>query len=162
MLALAFVWSLLLSLFTNTKRKDFWMMLVHHVVTVMIMSISWICNFHRVMIVVHFINNFSEVPLEFGKSVKYVTGKSSLFMFKIFLISWFVPRLIIFPLYYLYVLTLAPSHPLIFLNHFLCAIMMVLNVIWSKLIFDASKKIFRVKTKIETKNPWSSSDESEN
>jgi sphingoid base N-palmitoyltransferase len=132
-------------------------MLVHHVVTVMIMSVSWICNFHRVMIVVHFINNFTGVPLEFGKSARYVTGKPNVFIFGLFTFTWFLFRLIIFPLYYLYGLILAPSHPLIYFNHFLTTIMMVLNVIWSKMIFDVirtkiacGKMIFNATKKIFT------------
>ncbi|ODM86546.1 Ceramide synthase hyl-1, partial [Orchesella cincta] len=44
---------LLTQVFIDTKRKDFWEMLVHHVVTIFLIGFSWTCNLIRIGTVVY-------------------------------------------------------------------------------------------------------------
>ena len=44
----AFYSSLMFSQFTDVKRKDFWQMFIHHIVTLCLMFASWFTNTVRV------------------------------------------------------------------------------------------------------------------
>ncbi|OQR79020.1 ceramide synthase 6-like, partial [Tropilaelaps mercedesae] len=48
MIELGFYISLTFSQFLDVKRKDFWQMFVHHIVTIMLMAFSWTCNLTRI------------------------------------------------------------------------------------------------------------------
>ena len=40
--------SLLITQFSDVKRKDFWMMFIHHVVSIILLSFSWVLNMYKV------------------------------------------------------------------------------------------------------------------
>lgn len=99
MISMAFHWSLTLTFFFEYKRKDFWMMFTHHIVTILLMKLAWVCNMHRMACVIVIIHNFSDVILELEKALTYAKLKRATnFCFCLFTLSWIVTRLIIFPL----------------------------------------------------------------
>lgn len=53
MLEMAFYYSLLLGSFFDVRRSDFWQLIIHHFVTIGLLSVSWTINFVRVR-TVHF------------------------------------------------------------------------------------------------------------
>ncbi len=64
MTPLGFYWSLLVSQFVDTKRKDFWQMCTHHVITIILLSFSWICNMHRIGSVLLVVHDFVDAILD--------------------------------------------------------------------------------------------------
>jgi ceramide synthetase len=82
----------------DVKRKDFWEMLFHHLITMCLISFSWIVNFVRVGTLICIFHDICDVFLEFGKLIRY--SKRYIWLrnvvFVIFLISWIVCRLIYF------------------------------------------------------------------
>ena len=72
---LSFYWGLLITQFFDVKRKDFWMMFVHHAVTIFLMSFSWTCNFYKVGTLVLIIHDVADIFLESAKLFKYGGAK---------------------------------------------------------------------------------------
>ena len=64
MLELSLYWSLLLSQFTDVKRKDFWEMFVHHVATISLLCFSWTCNLTRAGTIVIALHDVADIFLE--------------------------------------------------------------------------------------------------
>lgn len=84
MISMAFYWSLTASQFFDVKRKDFWQMFVHHIVTLLLMSLSWICNLHRVGSLVLVVHDCADIFLE----VSFYTYIISFFCLEFFILSW--------------------------------------------------------------------------
>ncbi len=98
MLQLSFYWCLLFSQFYDVRRKDFWTMFAHHVVTIALMSASWITNFFRVGTLVNWVHDCSDVFLENAKLFKYAgVERISDVLFLSFAASWTVLRLMVYP-----------------------------------------------------------------
>jgi hypothetical protein len=64
MFSLAFYWSLIISQFFDVKRKDFWQMVVHHIATIGIMTISWVCNLHRILTLGLLVHDCADIFIE--------------------------------------------------------------------------------------------------
>ncbi|XP_009609380.1 ceramide synthase LOH2 [Nicotiana tomentosiformis] len=93
-----YVYSIAALLVWETRRKDFAVMMSHHIVTVILISYSYISSFFRIGIVILALHDASDVFLEAAKVFKYSEkelGASILFGF--FAVSWFVLRLVFFP-----------------------------------------------------------------
>lgn len=87
-------------------------MTIHHVVTIILLSVSYMLNQHRIGTVVLIIHDLSDIFLEGSKTLNYFKFKKVVNIgFAIFAVAFFVTRLICLPLYVL--------HPIIFLypNH---------------------------------------------
>ena len=137
MAELAFYWGLLGTQFIDVKRKDFWMMFVHHAATILLMSFSWTCNFFKVGTLVLIIHDVADIFLESAKLCKYGGAKNmSEFLFGSFAVSWFVTRLGIFPTWIIYSVTVeAPQlvqyFPAYFIFNGLLSFLLLLNILWA-------------------------------
>ncbi|XP_038996344.1 LAG1 longevity assurance homolog 2-like [Hibiscus syriacus] len=82
----------------ETRRKDFAVMMSHHVITTILISYSYVTSFFRIGSIVLSLHDASDVFLEAAKILKY-TGKElgASVCFGLFSNSWLVLRLIIFP-----------------------------------------------------------------
>lgn len=82
----------------ETRRKDFAVMMSHHIITVILISVSYITGFFRVGSIVLALHDASDVFMEAAKVFKYSENElgASVF-FGLFAISWLILRLIIFP-----------------------------------------------------------------
>jgi len=135
-----FYWSLVFSLFIDTKRKDFREIAVHHFITIMLISFSWLCNFVRIGSLVLIVHDVSDAFLEGAKTVKYL-NKYRLcdVMFVLFAASWYISRTGFFPFWILHnVLFKIPASIAVVPSYYLfcvllCALM-VLHLFWSYLI----------------------------
>uniref|UniRef100_A0A914W0Q8 Kinesin motor domain-containing protein n=2 Tax=Plectus sambesii TaxID=2011161 RepID=A0A914W0Q8_9BILA len=67
----AFYWSLIFSSVFDIKRSDFRELMIHHVVTISLLSISWTINMVRVGTLILLSHDLSDVLLEGGKLVRY-------------------------------------------------------------------------------------------
>nr|XP_054095194.1 ceramide synthase 5 isoform X4 [Callithrix jacchus] len=137
---LAFYWSLMFSQFTDIKRKDFLIMFVHHLVTIGLISFSYINNMVRVGTLVMCLHDVSDFLLEAAKLANYAKYQRLCdTLFVIFSAVFMVTRLGIYPFWILNT-TLFESWEIIgpytswWLLNGLLVILQVLHVIWSYLI----------------------------
>lgn len=71
MISMAFYWSLTASQFVDVKRKDFWQMFTHHMITILLMALSWVCNLHRVGSLVLLVHDCADIFLEVFLSASF-------------------------------------------------------------------------------------------
>ncbi|VUZ40460.1 unnamed protein product [Hymenolepis diminuta] len=96
----------------DVKRKDTYVILIHHVLTIALLSFSFFAKFHRIGLMVLFLHDISDVILELGKFLialrsNYPEYASTLehvanFLFAIFVLSWFYLRIYLFPIKVIY------------------------------------------------------------
>ncbi|KAL9684263.1 hypothetical protein QQ045_021698 [Rhodiola kirilowii] len=93
-----YIYSIAALLTWETRRKDFSVMMSHHVVTVILISYSYYLGFFRIGSIVLALHDASDVFLETAKLFKYAGNEvgASVF-FGMFAASWLVLRLIFFP-----------------------------------------------------------------
>ena len=102
MLSASFYWALLFSSFEDIKRKDFWEMFIHHIVTILLLVLSWTCNLVRVGTLVLVIHDCADVFLETAKMMKYIKWQRTCdTLFGLFTVTWIITRLIIYPFWLL-------------------------------------------------------------
>ncbi|KAJ1297837.1 hypothetical protein BS78_01G408100 [Paspalum vaginatum] len=82
----------------ETRRKDFSVMMSHHVITSALIGFSYLTGFFRIGTIILALHDASDVFLETAKLCKYTEKElgASLF-FGLFAISWLLLRLIYFP-----------------------------------------------------------------
>ena len=71
MLEMAFYWSLLVTQFTDVKRKDFWEMFIHHIATLALLTLSWSNQMHRMGSLVLMVHDLADHWMELAKLCKY-------------------------------------------------------------------------------------------
>lgn len=102
MISCSFYWALLFSSFADIKRKDFWEMFIHHIVTILLIVLSWTCNLVRIGTLVLIIHDCADVFLETAKMMKYIKWQRTCdTLFGIFTITWITTRLCIYPFWLL-------------------------------------------------------------
>lgn len=93
-----YIYSIAALLTWETRRKDFAVMMSHHVITVILIGYSFLTRFFRVGSIILALHDASDVLMEAAKVFKYSEKefRASL-CFALFAISWLVLRLIFFP-----------------------------------------------------------------
>uniref|UniRef100_A0A0R3X6R7 TLC domain-containing protein n=1 Tax=Hydatigena taeniaeformis TaxID=6205 RepID=A0A0R3X6R7_HYDTA len=91
----------------DVRRKDTSVLLIHHVLTIALLSFSFFAKFHRVGLLVLFLHDISDVILELGKFFIAVRSKYPEYanilehiancLFAAFVLSWFYLRIYLFP-----------------------------------------------------------------
>ena len=116
-------------------------MFVHHVVTIMLLTFSWTCNFVRIGTLVLVIHDFADVPLEAAKLCRYlnVSDLVSNSIFGVFTLSWIFSRLGLLPYRVIlqtsyYALDHVTFFPVYWIFNALLVALQVLHVIWTYLI----------------------------
>lgn len=93
-----YIYSISALLTWETRRKDFAVMMSHHVVTVILISYSYITRFFRIGSIILALHDASDVFLEAAKVFKYSEKEfGASVCFGLFALSWLVLRLIYFP-----------------------------------------------------------------
>lgn len=139
MQSMSYYWSLLVSQFFDVKRKDFWQMFAHHIITLLLLSLSWICNFHRVGSLVLVIHDCADIFLEAFKVTKYANWqKLSDVVLGVFLISWLLTRLGIYPrvIYSTSVeaTQILTMFPVYYIFNSMLFLLLVLHIVWTYMI----------------------------
>ena len=102
MLSLSFYWALLFSVFEDIKRKDFLEMMIHHIITILLLVLSWTCNLVRVGTLVLVIHDCADIFLESAKMMKYIKWQRTCdILFGIFTLTWIGTRLVMYPFWIL-------------------------------------------------------------
>nr|CDS17732.1 lag1 longevity assurance 1 [Echinococcus granulosus] len=91
----------------DVRRKDTSVLLIHHVLTIALLSFSFFAKFHRVGLLVLFLHDISDVILELGKFFIAVRSKYPEYanrlehiancLFAAFVLTWFYLRIYLFP-----------------------------------------------------------------
>lgn len=146
-LELAFYISLVVTQFIDTKRKDFWQMFIHHVVTILLLVLSWACNFHRLGTLVLAIHDIADVPMEGAKVFKYCKKQRLAdLLFALFTITWIYTRCYLLPsrvIYYTTYEALSIIHffPAYYIFNGLLCLLQLLHLAWTwliiRIVFDA-------------------------
>ncbi|KAK2851560.1 hypothetical protein Q5P01_007836 [Channa striata] len=164
---LAFYWSLMFSQFTDIKRKDFIIMLVHHLVAIILLTFSYGNNMLRAGTLVMCVHDASDIFLEAAKLANYAKFQRLCDgLFVVFSISFFLTRLVIFPFWIVYSVLfesweiIGPYRAWWLLNGLLL-VLQTLHIIWFYLIARiAIKAIFKGKvSKDDRSDIESTSDE---
>ncbi|OQV20704.1 Ceramide synthase 2 [Hypsibius exemplaris] len=164
MIELSFYWSLLFTQFFDVKRKDFWEMFFHHIITITLMCFSWIDNTVRIGTLVLVLHDVSDFWLEGAKLARYakMSRLSSMF-FAIFAAVWIVTRLGVYPyriLSYTFPCPLGEKcFPAFHLYNTLLGSLQILHIFWT---FTILRVIYRALNTGETEDVRSDTDESEN
>uniref|UniRef100_A0A0E0KBM0 TLC domain-containing protein n=1 Tax=Oryza punctata TaxID=4537 RepID=A0A0E0KBM0_ORYPU len=93
-----YIYSIFALVAWETRRKDFAVMMSHHVVTSVLIGYAYLTGFFRIGTVILALHDASDVFLETAKLCKYTEKElgASLF-FGLFALSWLLLRLIYFP-----------------------------------------------------------------
>lgn len=148
MISMAFYWSLTASQFYDVKRKDFWQMFAHHMITILLMALSWVCNLHRVGSLVLLVHDCADIFLESAKLTKYAQyQKVCDTIFAIFTVVWIVTRLILYPriIYSSSVEApqILPMFPAYYIFNTLLILLLVLHICWTYLIVQIAVKAIK-------------------
>lgn len=100
MVETSFYYSLLFTSFFDVKRSDFCQLILHHVVTILLLSSSYTINFIRVGTLVLISHDIADILLEFCKLMRYDRKLKTLtnIGFAVFLFGWVLTRLGYYPL----------------------------------------------------------------
>jgi len=87
---------------TRKSYSDFWMMVIHHVLTITLILVVYTrADFNYCVSVAH-LHDLSDIFLEFSKTINYLGyTKISNFTFLAFAIVFIVTRLFIFPVFHI-------------------------------------------------------------
>ncbi|VAI17656.1 unnamed protein product [Triticum turgidum subsp. durum] len=97
-----YVYSIFDLLLWETRRKDFGVMMSHHVATIVLIVVSYICRLSRPGSVILPLHDASDIFLEIGKMAKYSSCEwLAVVAFLLFVASWILLRLIVFPFWIL-------------------------------------------------------------
>ncbi|CAL8396934.1 ceramide synthase 2 [Gadus morhua] len=140
MLELGFYVSLVLSVATDVKRKDFKEQIVHHVATILLISFSWLVNYIRAGTLIMLVHDTSDSLMESAKIFNYAGWRRTCnFFFTMFAAVFIVTRLVILPFWiihttWVYPLTLYPAFPGFYFFNGLLIVLQCLHVFWAILI----------------------------
>ncbi|XP_058521359.1 ceramide synthase 3 [Ochotona princeps] len=150
-LELGFYLSLLFSLGSDVKRKDFLAHVIHHLAAISLMSFSWCANYVRSGTLVMFVHDVADVWLESAKMFSYAGWNQTCnTLFFIFSALFFISRFIVFPFWILYCTLIIPLHYLkpffsyIFLNLQLI-VLQALHLYWGYYILKMLKRCIFMK-----------------
>lgn len=102
MIELGFYWSLMMSLFMDTWRKDFTETIIHHLVTISLLSMSYSANLIRIGGLIMCLHDAIDPIMELAKMANYCKYKKvTNFLFICFTVMWFITRICIYPFYIL-------------------------------------------------------------
>ena len=95
--------------FSADRRADYRQMLVHHVIAVLLIFLSYVLGYARIGVLVMISHNVSDIAVCLTKSAKLLGWRrATLYLLPVMIFTWFVTRLVFFPFYVLYQVYLIP------------------------------------------------------
>lgn len=115
-----YVHSVYATLYMDEKRKDFFVMLIHHFLTITLIVVSYATRYHKSGIMILFVHDITDIILEFTKCNVYLKNRGGKYYalndhlstlgFLGFATGWFWFRLYWFPLKILYSTTVVAAY----------------------------------------------------
>jgi ceramide synthetase len=100
------------TIYMDIVRKDFYVMLIHHILTMTLIIVSYATRYHKIGLLVLFVHDVTDILLEFTKCNVYIKNRGGKFHsineiisnigFTAFTAAWYLFRLYWFPLKILY------------------------------------------------------------
>ncbi|XP_068188732.1 ceramide synthase 2a isoform X2 [Antennarius striatus] len=146
MIELGFYISLIFSVATDVKRKDFKEQIVHHIATIVLISFSWLVNYIRGGTLIMLVHDSADYLMESAKMFNYAGWRRTCnFMFTMFAAMFFITRLIILPFWIIHATMIYPLslYPTFFGYYFFNGLMLVLqalHIFWACLILRVAIK----------------------
>ncbi|NXF40717.1 CERS2 synthase, partial [Nyctibius bracteatus] len=140
MIELSFYWSLLFSIASDVKRKDFKEQIIHHVATIILISFSWFANYIRAGTLIMALHDSSDYLLESAKMFNYAGWRNTCNnIFIIFAAVFIITRLVILPFWIMhctvvYPLDLYPPFFGYYFFNFMMVVLQSLHIFWAYLI----------------------------
>ncbi|KAF8020297.1 hypothetical protein BT93_G0874 [Corymbia citriodora subsp. variegata] len=143
----------------ETRRKDFAVMMSHHIITVFLISYSYLTSFFQVGAIVLALHDASDVFLEAAKVFKYSEHElgASVF-FGLFALSWLVLRLIYFPFWVIRTVSTtlcdylpmgeAYATPLYYIFNSMLLMLLVFHIYWWVLICSMIRRQLKNRGKV--------------
>ncbi|CAF3453112.1 unnamed protein product [Rotaria sp. Silwood1] len=89
------------TIYMDYKRKDYYAMLIHHVLTMALISVSYATRYHKIGLLVLFVHDITDIWLELAKSLHYMSSRKggrecpiwetiANVAFVIFVLCWYV------------------------------------------------------------------------
>ncbi|EFA79496.1 ceramide synthase [Heterostelium album PN500] len=105
LLELSFYLHCTIALFFETRRKDFYQMLTHHIATFFLVGASYWYRYHRIGIAILWIHNVSDIFLYSAKALNYIQKETkdqalyilAEFLFVMFAVTFLIMRLMFLP-----------------------------------------------------------------
>lgn len=167
LIELAVYWNFCFTIAIEHRRKDFLEMLLHHIITLCLLFGSYVSDFLRFGSIVLIVHDAVDYWLAAAKMAKY-SRKQTLceVLFAIFVVSWYIFRLIIFPIRLVYVVLfhmgeIGESRIMYGLKTLLCTLQL-LHVIWTCYINNAIINKFRYGQIDDVRSDQESDDLSDN
>ncbi|XP_042483552.1 ceramide synthase LOH2-like [Macadamia integrifolia] len=93
-----YIYSIAALITWETRRKDFSIMMSHHIITTILIGYSYLTRFFRIGSIILALHDTSDVFLEAAKIFKYSEREfAASLLFGFFALSWLILRLIFFP-----------------------------------------------------------------
>ena len=162
MLEGGFYVSLLCTVLYDTKRKDFYAHVVHHVATLLLITCSYSANCFRGGALVMVVHDVADIPLELAKCAMYAKRKQLAdTFFNVFGAVFIITRLAVFPMSIVIPSMQARLYPCFYFFNTLLAVLQSLNVFWSWTIVRMAYRIFvdkDIKKDIRSEDEYDSDD----
>ncbi|XP_030644280.1 ceramide synthase 2a [Chanos chanos] len=146
MIELGFYISLLFSVASDVKRKDFKEQIIHHVATILLISFSWCVNYIRAGTLIMLVHDASDYLLESAKMFNYAGWKKTCnYIFILFAVVFIITRLVIFPFWiihctWIYPVTIYPPFFGYYFFNGLLFLLQFLHIFWAILILRMAVK----------------------
>ncbi|NWR81761.1 CERS2 synthase, partial [Centropus unirufus] len=177
MIELSFYWSLLFSIASDVKRKDFKEQIIHHVATIILISFSWFANYIRAGTLIMALHDSSDYLLEVSplpaapavshapfpphpapapqsaKMFNYAGWRNTCNnIFIVFAAVFIVTRLVILPFWIMhctvvYPLDLYPAFFGYYFFNFMMVVLQSLHIFWAYLIIRMAQKFITGKAR---------------
>lgn len=153
MMALGFYWSVTFTHFFETRRKDFFLILVHHLLTITLLVFSFTCNYTRIGMLTAVLHDVADIPLYLNKlCVCLGWGRARDHVFSVFAVSWWGTRCVLFPLKIVssvlfYTHTVIEMHPVYYIFSGLFFALSIFNYYWGYLVLKILIKNYNNKLK---------------
>uniref|UniRef100_A0A8D0CXP4 Ceramide synthase 2 n=1 Tax=Sander lucioperca TaxID=283035 RepID=A0A8D0CXP4_SANLU len=155
MIELGFYSSLLFSVASDVKRKDFKEQIVHHVATILLISFSWCVNYIRAGTLIMLVHDSSDYFLESAKMFNYAGWRNACnYIFIVFAAIFIITRLVIFPFWIIYctwvypVTIYEPFFGYYFFNGLLMTLQ-CLHIFWAVLIIRIAIRFLTNNEKVD-------------